>query len=162
MPAAAFVLLLTYALIFLQRLPRTPIRPPAGVLLGALLMVALGVLPFESALQSIHWDIVLFLLGILVIAVYLEAGNTVSFFAGKVLRFADSPLKLLVAFLVLGALVSALALNLTAAILLSPMVFVTCRRVGEKPVPYLVSLMLGINLGSAATAIGSPQTMLVV
>jgi len=162
MPLAASILGLTYLLIALQRLPRVRVRSPAGALLGAIMMVASGVLPVDQALLGIPFDLLFFLTGMLIISVYLQAGNTIGFFAEKALRLANTPIKLLMFFLIAGAIVSAVSLNLTAALLLTPLVITTCRRVGESSGPYLIALILGTNLGSAASAIGSPQTMLVV
>ncbi len=162
MPIAAAILVLTYVLIALQRFLRTRLKMPSGALLGAALMAVFGGIPADKTLSHIPADILLFLTGMLVIAVYLQAGNAVSFFAGSALRLANSPVKLLIFFTLTGAIVSALALNLTAAILLAPLALSICRKVGEKPAPYLIALILGINLGSAATAMGSPQTMFIV
>ncbi|MEP0813698.1 MAG: hypothetical protein HRF49_03410 [bacterium] len=162
MPAAVLVLLLTYFLVALQRLPKSRIKAPAGALLGAVLMVSLGVVSAADAISYIPASLLLFLTGMLVIAEYLQAGNVISFFAERVLRYAGNPRRLLIAVLVLSAVFSALALNLTAAIVISPLVIAICRKVGIPPAPYLVAVILGANLGGAATAVGSPQTMLVV
>lgn len=162
MPVAAAILVLTYVLIALQRFLRTRLRMPSGALLGAALMAVFGGIPADKTLAHIPAEILLFLTGMLVIAVYLQAGNAVSYFSERAVGLANSPVKLVVFFAAAGAVVSALALNLTAAILLAPLVLSTCRKTGERPVPYIIALILGINLGSAATAMGSPQTMLIV
>ena len=162
MPVAAVILALTYVLIALQRYLHTRLRMPSGALLGAVLMAVFSGIAAESALEFIPTGILLFLTGMLIISVYLQAGNAVSYFAESALRFANTPMKLLVFFVITGAVVSALALNLTAAILLAPLALSACRKAGEQPAPYLIALIIGVNLGSAATALGSPQTMFVV
>lgn len=162
MPVAAIILGLTYVLIALQRFLQSRLQMPSGALLGAALMVIFGGVSSGKAVSYIPSEILLFLTGMLIIAVYLQSGNTVSFFAERALKLANTPIKLLIFCALTGAIVSALALNLTAAILLAPLVLSTCRKSGETPAPYLIALILGINLGSAATAIGSPQTMFIV
>jgi Na+/H+ antiporter NhaD/arsenite permease-like protein len=159
---AVVILALVYALLALQRVPRIRLQFPAGAMLGAAAMVAAGVVPLRDAVFFIPLDLLLFLFGMLVISVYLQAGNTVGFFAERALRIADTPLKLMLFFLFTGAVTAALTLNITAALILAPMVLATCKHVGENPARYIIALILGINLGSAATAVGSPQTMLVV
>ena len=53
MVTAAVLFALTYLVLGLQRLPRLHIGRPAGALLGAVAMVAFGVLSFEDAKRAI-------------------------------------------------------------------------------------------------------------
>jgi Na+/H+ antiporter NhaD/arsenite permease-like protein len=60
-----------------------------------------------------------------------------------------------------SALLSALFLNDTICIVMTPLVAGLCVRARRNPVPYLIALALSANIGSAATIIGNPQNMLV-
>ncbi len=64
------IFLLTYALIASRRLSFLPIGRPAGALLGALLMVASGVLRPEETYRAIDHDTILLLFGMMVLSVY--------------------------------------------------------------------------------------------
>ncbi len=162
MGLALTILILTYLLLALQRIPNIRLQFPAGSLLGALAIVASGVLPYEEALSFIPVELILFLLGMLIISVYLQAGNAVGYFAERALNVAVTPIRLVLFFLIAGAIISALTLNITAALILTPIALASAKRVNEKPTPYVIALILGVNLGSVATAIGSPQSMLIV
>src|SRR5690606_11247966 len=59
-----------------------------------------------------------------------------------------------------GAL-SALFLNDTVALMLTPLVIRAARRLSLPPVPYLLALALAVNAGSVATITGNPQNVLV-
>ena len=67
MLAAAVIFALTYLVLGLQRLPKLHIGRPAGALLGAVAMVAFGVLSFEDAKRAIDLDTILFLLGMMIV-----------------------------------------------------------------------------------------------
>jgi len=65
----------TYLLIAVQRLPFVHLNRPAASLLGAVAMVALGVLPLPDAYAAIDFDVLVFLLGLMLIIGYLEVGK---------------------------------------------------------------------------------------
>src|SRR5258708_314977 len=65
----------TYVLIAAQRLPFLRLNRPAASLLGAVAMVVLGVLPLRDAYAAIDFDVLVFLLGLMLIVGYLELGK---------------------------------------------------------------------------------------
>src|SRR2546430_9376223 len=65
----------TYLLIAIQRLPFVHLNRPAASLLGAVAMVVLGVLPLRDAYAAIDFDVLVFLLGLMLIVGYLEVGK---------------------------------------------------------------------------------------
>jgi len=56
---------------------------------------------------------------------------------------------------------SALIDEVTAILILGVMVLNLCRGLGLSPVPYLVSTVFAINIGSAATLFGNPIGVLI-
>src|SRR5512134_453781 len=72
MLTAGLIFLITYLILGIQRLPRIHIDRPSGALLGAVGMVAFGVLSLEKAYQSIDLDTLSFLLGMMILIAYLE------------------------------------------------------------------------------------------
>ena len=65
MITAAIVFIATYAIIGIQRIPRIHIDRPSGALLGAVGMVAFGVLSLQEAYAAIDLDTLSFLLGMI-------------------------------------------------------------------------------------------------
>jgi len=61
----------TYLLISGRRLKVLPLNRPAAALLGAVLMVACGVMTPERAYRSVDYDTLVLLLGMMLISVYL-------------------------------------------------------------------------------------------
>jgi Na+/H+ antiporter NhaD/arsenite permease-like protein len=152
---------LTYLVIGLQRLPGLHVDRPGGALLGAVAMVGFGVLSFEEALRAIDLDTILFLLGMMIVLAYLELSGFFQVVERRVLGFARSARGLLVWTVVSSGLLSALFMNDTMCLMLTPVVLRVTKRLGLPPVPYLVGLATAANIGSAATIIGSPQNALV-
>lgn len=161
MTAAVVIFMLTYLVIGLQKVPRLHIGRPAGALLGAVAMVAWGVIDFETAKRAIDLDTILFLLGMMIILAYLELSGFFEVIERQVLGFATSARTLL--WLVVGSsgVLSALFMNDTICLMLTPVVLRVTRRLELPPAPYLIALVTAANIGSAATIIGNPQNALI-
>src|SRR3989441_8772236 len=158
---AAVIFALTYLVIGLQKVPRLHIGRPAGALLGAVAMVACGVIDFESAKSAIDLDTILFLLGMMIVLAYLELSGFFEVVERQVLGFATSARALL--WLVIGSAggLSALFMNDTVCLMLTPVVVRVTRRLGLPPAPFLMALVTAANIGSSATIIGNPQNALI-
>jgi Na+/H+ antiporter NhaD/arsenite permease-like protein len=58
--------------------------------------------------------------------------------------------------------VSCLFVNDTACVMLTPLALELSRALGRRPLPFLLAVAMGSNLGGVATIVGNPQNMLVV
>jgi len=158
---AALVFLLTYLVIGLQRIPRLHLGRPAGALLGAVAMVAFGVLDFEAAKAAIDLDTILFLLGMMIILGYLELSGFFELVERRILGFARSARALLWLVVLSAGVLSALFMNDTVCLMLTPILVRVTRRLGLPPAPYLIALATAANIGSTCTIIGNPQNALI-
>lgn len=150
---------LTYAAIAGARV--LPIGRPAAALVGAVLMVASGTMTPEESYRAIDGDTIALLLGMMLLSAELELGGFFGWASARVLRHAHSPRGLLVALALASAVGSALLVNDTVCLFMTPVVVATCRRASLPLAPYLIVLATSANLGSAATLVGNPQNMLI-
>lgn len=158
---AILIFLLTYALISGRRLKILPLNRPAAALLGAVLMVAGGVLTPDEAYRAVNYDTLALLLGMMLIAAYLQLAGFFGWAADRILRWAGTPQRLLLYLLLTSAILSALLVNDTVCLLLTPLVVTVIVR-GRLPLlPYLIALATGANTGSVATLVGNPQNMII-
>jgi Na+/H+ antiporter NhaD/arsenite permease-like protein len=151
----------TYLLIAVQRLPFVHLNRPAASLLGAVAMVVFGVLTPEQAREAIDFDVLVFLLGLMLIVGYLEAGQFFELAASWVMERALTPARLLLAVVVGGGLLSAFFVNDTICLVLTPVLLVALERLRVRPLPYLLGLAMGANVGSVLSVTGNPQNMLI-
>lgn len=86
---------LTYLLIAVRRLPFVRLNRPAAGLLGVVAMVVFGVLLLSDAYAAIDFDVIVFLLGLMLIVGYLEVGKVFEWAAEWVLRRAVTPHRLM-------------------------------------------------------------------
>lgn len=158
-PLAIF--LLSYVLIASRRVAWLPIGRAAGALLGAVLMVVAGVLTPDQAYAAVDHDTVALLLGMMMLTAYLDRSGLLDGVGDVVLGGASTPRALLVRVAILSGLLSALLVNDTVCLFLTPVVVRVCRRQTLPLAPYLMALATSANLGSSATLVGNPQNMLI-
>ncbi|HRY60752.1 MAG TPA: SLC13 family permease [Candidatus Fermentibacter sp.] len=159
--AAIAVFALTYVLIAARELSFIPIGRPAGALLGALLMVALGVMTPEQSFRAVDCSTILLLFSMMLLSAYLEDAGVLDVLARRATACAGSPRILLAMTSVSAAALSALLVNDTVCVFMTPFVLSAARRCGLDPGPYLIALATGANIGSAATLVGNPQNMII-
>jgi Na+/H+ antiporter NhaD/arsenite permease-like protein len=161
MTAGLVIFAATYLLIAVQRLPFVHLNRPAASLLGAVAMVVGGVLTLEQAYAAIDFDVLVFLLGLMLIVGYLEVGKFFEWAAEWVLRRARTPARLLLGVVVGGGILSAFFVNDTICLMVTPVLLAALGPLRVRPTPYLIGLAMGANVGSVLSMTGNPQNMLV-
>ncbi|MCJ7464497.1 MAG: anion transporter [Thermoplasmata archaeon] len=154
---ALAIFLVTYALISIRRFPKVKIDRPAAALVGAALMIALGVVEPEKAIGAIHLDIIILLVGMMILVAGLELCGFFEWVSLRMIKYSKDQFTFLVLTMVVTGSLSALVLNDTIVLLFTPIIIRTCRLLKSNPVPYLVAEALAANIGSVATVVGNPQ-----
>jgi len=152
---------LTYLLLSGRQLRVLPLNRPAAALLGTVLMVACGILTPEQAYRAVDYDTLVLLLGMSLISAYLYLAGFFEWTADWVLRVAKTPQRLLLYLILTASLLSALLVNDTICLMLTPLVVAVVAR-GRLPLlPYLLALAMSANIGSTCTLVGNPQNMII-
>ena len=155
--AATAIFLVTYVLISLRRVGRFTIDRPAVAMLGGALMLLFGVLTPSDAILAINVDVILLLIGMMVLVSGLDACGFFDLVSSRIATLAKSQVSFLVWLMVTTAALSALVLNDTIALLVTPVVVRSARALRVNPIPYLVAVAISANVGSVATEVGNPQ-----
>jgi Na+/H+ antiporter NhaD/arsenite permease-like protein/uncharacterized membrane protein (UPF0127 family) len=161
MITALIIFIITYLFIGLRQIPRLQIDRPAGALVGAVLMIVLGVLTLDQAFSAIDMHTLLLLLGMMIITVYLRTAGFFELMADRMLSFSKTPLQLLILVVISSGLLSALFVNDTICLLYTPIILEITIQLGINPMPYLLALATSSNIGSVMTVTGNPQNMLI-
>src|SRR5438046_2705474 len=157
----SIIFAVTYILISGRQLKILPLNRPAAALLGAVLMVSTGVMTPERAYRAVNYDTIVLLLAMMLISAYLYLAHFFEWAADVVLGFSRSPERLLLYLILTSGILSALLVNDTICLMLTPLVIAVIRR-GKLPLlPYLIALATSANIGSVATLVGNPQNMII-
>lgn len=152
---------MTYVLIALQRVSWLHLTRPTASLLGAVLMVMTGVVPLGDAYAAIDMNVIVFLLGLMLLVGYLEIGGFFEWTAHHLVVRSRTPARLLLATVLGAGVLSALFVNDTVCLVVTPVLLAALVPLGVRPLPYLLALAMGANVGSVLTMTGNPQNMLI-
>ncbi|XP_062220785.1 silicon efflux transporter LSI2-like [Phragmites australis] len=157
--SAAFAIF--WVLAVFPAVPFLPIGRTAGSLLGAMLMVLLGVMSADEAYAAVDLPILGLLFGTMVVSVYLERADMFRHL-GRLLSWrSQGGRDLLVRTCAVSAVASALFTNDTCCVVLTEFILKIARQNNLRPKPFLLALASSANIGSAATPIGNPQNLVI-
>jgi Na+/H+ antiporter NhaD/arsenite permease-like protein len=146
-----------YALIVTEKIHRT-----LAALLGASLMILLGIVDQHEAFASVDFNVIFLLVGMMIIANIMAKTGIFQWIAVEAVRRAKArPYRLLVLTSLATAIVSAFLDNVTTVVLFTPVIFFIAKRLEVSPVPFLISQILASNIGGTATLIGDPPNIIV-
>ena len=161
MVAALLVFLGTYVVVAIGRLPGLRLDRAGAALIGASLMVGLGVLSLEEAYQAIDLNTIVLLLGMMIVVANLRLAGFFEAAALGVATRTHHPLGLLAGIIAISGALSAFLVNDTVCLMLTPLVAELALRLRRNPVPYLLAVAMASNIGSTATITGNPQNILI-
>ncbi len=157
----AYVIFLASYLVFaLGKFPGAKIDRPGAAIIGAVAMVAARIIGPYQALRAIDFATIVLLFAMMLIVGSLRLAGFFEWTAELVLRHV-SPSHLLPAFIFTSGVLSAFFVNDIVCLVMVPFVLVIVRRMNLKPLPYLLAVATGANIGSVATITGNPQNMLI-
>jgi Na+/H+ antiporter NhaD/arsenite permease-like protein len=159
---ALVIFVVTYVGIALTRLPLIRrVNRPAAAFAGAVAMVLFGVLTLDEAFRAVDWNTIALLLGMMVVVACLARDGYLEKAAALTFGRARTPWGLLLMVVALTAVASAVLVNDTAVLVLTPLVILACRRLSVSPIPFLVAEAMASNIGSVPSAVGNPQNVIV-
>ena len=158
---AVLVFVVTYVFIATEKLHRV-----VAAVGGASLMLMIGATDAEHALFSeesgIDWRVIFLLLGMMLIVSVMKrtgAFQYLAIWASK--RVQGRPFRVMVILVVVTAVASAALDNVTTVLLIAPVTFLVCDRLGVLAAPFLIAEALASNIGGTATLVGDPPNIII-
>jgi Na+/H+ antiporter NhaD/arsenite permease-like protein len=159
--AAVVVFTVAYVLIATEKIHRV-----TAALGGAVLMLLVGATDAEHAFFDEHtgidWNVIFLLVGMmLIVAVLKRTGGFeyVAIWAAKKAR--GKPFRVMVILVLVTAIASAGLDNVTTVLLIAPVTFLVCDRLGVPVVPFLIAEAMASNIGGTATLVGDPPNIII-
>jgi Na+/H+ antiporter NhaD/arsenite permease-like protein len=159
--AAAGVFLATYFVIAVGKLPGYQLDRAGAALLGASLMVGLGVVSLDEAYRAIDFDTITLLLGMMIVVANLRLSGFFRLVSNWAVTRAHHPLILLSAIVLVAGIFSAFLVNDAICLVMTPLALDLVKRLKRNPIPYLLAIPMASNAGSVATITGNPQNMII-
>ena len=154
---SSILFIATYAVIVSEKVNRAIVS-----LLGASLMITLGVLNQETAISGVDFNTLGLLSGMMVIVAITRRSGVFQFVAvWSAKKVQARPWGILLMLSVVTALFSALLDNVTTVLLIAPVTLLICHELKMSPYPFLFAEIFASNIGGTATLIGDPPNIMI-
>lgn len=154
---AVAVFLIVILLIITERVHRT-----AAAMAGAMVLILTGVISADKALSYIDFNTIGVLVGMMIFVAIVRQSGMFEYIAVRAAKAVHGdPWKIMVAFTLITAVLSAILDNVTTVLLVGPMSIAIARMLKIDPVPFLMGQILASNVGGTATLIGDPPNIMI-
>jgi Na+/H+ antiporter NhaD/arsenite permease-like protein len=151
------ILLVTYAIIMSEKVNRAIIA-----LIGASVMVLVGVFSQEEAIKGIDWNTIGLLTGMMILVSISRRSGMFEYIAIVSAQAAKAhPAGILFVLQITTAVLSAFLDNVTTVLLVVPVTLAICKELEVPAYPYLFAEVFASNIGGTATLIGDPPNILI-
>ncbi|GAA4727419.1 ArsB/NhaD family transporter [Phytohabitans rumicis] len=159
--AAVAVFAAAYTLIATEKVHRV-----AAALGGAAIMLLIGATDAEHAFFSqeagIDWNVIFLLVGMMLIVSVLKRTGAFEYLAiWATKRAKGRPFRVMVLLVLVTAVASAFLDNVTTVLLIAPVTFLVCERLGVPVAPFLIAEVLASNIGGTSTLVGDPPNIII-
>lgn len=138
------------------------VNKAVAALLGVMVLLILHVVDEHEAVAMIDFETIMLLLGMMSIVAILRRSGVFSMLSVKIASLTGgNPLKILVLFSIVTAVVSAFLDNVTTVLIIIPIIIELARGMGLDPKIYVISQAVISNIGGTATLIGDPPNILI-
>ena len=130
--------------------------------IGLVLLLATKTVDLSTSIEFMNFDVILFLMGMMVIMGALRESGFLRWLLVKVIRLTRfEPHLVLIALLLLGTILSALVNEVLSILFTTALILDLCDHFGVNPVKYIIAVVLATNIGSSWTVLGNPIGILI-
>jgi Na+/H+ antiporter NhaD/arsenite permease-like protein len=130
-------------------------------LLGAAALMLAGSLTLDQVFAALDLETIMLLFSMMAINGCLYLAGFFGLVTRRLMLVAHTPRGLLAVIVLAAGVLSALFLNDTIVLILTPIVVELTLALRRNPVPYLLGVALAANVGSTATVTGNPQNIII-
>ena len=151
------ILAITYAVIMSEKINRAIIA-----VIGASIMVVVGVMNQEEAIKGVDWNTIGLLTGMMTLVSISRRSGMFEYLAVWSAQVAKAhPAGILFLLQITTAVLSAFLDNVTTVLLIVPVTLSVCQKLKVPAYPYLFAEIFASNIGGTATLIGDPPNILI-
>jgi Na+/H+ antiporter NhaD/arsenite permease-like protein len=158
--AASLIFIGSYIVFALGKFPGLKIDRPGAAIIGAVLMVAFGIVDARHALASIDFATIVLLFSMMLVVSNVRLAGFFDWLTTLIIKWLH-PHHLLPTVIVTTGVLSAFLVNDIVCLVMTPLVVQLARRFSLPPVPYVIAVATASNIGSVATITGNPQNILI-
>ena len=156
-----FISIIIFLLVILSIITEKIDRTVAAIS-GAVLMIITNVLTLYKSISYIDFNTIGVLLGMMIVVSIVKNSGLFEYIAIYTAKKSKgNPWRIMVYFILITAILSALLDNVTTVLLVGPMTIVICQILKVNPVPFLMTEIIASNVGGTSTLIGDPPNIMI-
>ena len=129
---------------------------------GVMILLVSGAIDETEAIRYIDSETIMLLIGMMGIVAVLKRSGFFTIISVKLARMTGGePLKILLLFCTLTAVLSAFLDNVTTVLIMIPIIIELTKGMGLNPRIYVIALAMSSNLGGTATLVGDPPNIII-
>ncbi len=133
-----------------------------AAMIGGFLIILTGILHQHEALLAVDWNVIFFLIGMMMVISVLKKTGVFMYLAIKTAKVArGKPLWIMILMFLVTAFLSAFLGSVTTVMILVPVVILICAELKISPVSFIITMVIASNMGGAATMVGDPPNILI-
>ncbi|MDI3504506.1 MAG: hypothetical protein PWP64_1442 [Candidatus Cloacimonadota bacterium] len=133
-----------------------------AAMMGGFAIILTGIVNQEIAFAAIDWNVIFFLIGMMLVISVLRQTGLFMYLAIKIAKAAHGrPLPIMIWMFLLTTFTSAFMGSVTTIMILVPIVLVVANELKISPIPFIITMVIASNGGGAATMIGDPPNILI-
>jgi len=133
-----------------------------AAMIGGFLIVLTGILKQGNAFAAIDWNVIFFLIGMMMVISVMRETGLFLYLAIKTAKLAKGkPLRVTMYLFLATAVISAFLGSVTTIMILVPIAMLIATELKITPVPFIVTMIIASNFGGAATMIGDPPNIMI-
>ncbi|WP_026509981.1 SLC13 family permease [Butyrivibrio sp. LC3010] len=137
-----------------------PKRRAYIALLVAAIYIVTGILPFNTVLQVVDWNVLLMIFGTLLLVDYFIESKMPNLIADHLLDLAPNVMWVTIYMSLFSGLISAFIDNVATLLMVAPVGLAICKKLKINPVPMIISIAVSSNLQGAATLVGDTTSIM--
>ena len=129
-------------------------------LLCALIFILLGILPVNSIISSIDFNVLLMMGGTMIIVYYFIESKMPVLIADFLLDKSPNVMWVTIFMSAFAGFISAFIDNTATVLMIAPVALAVCKKLEMNPVPMIIALAVSSNLQGAATLVGDTTSIM--
>ena len=151
------IFVMVYVMIMSEKIHRTIVA-----MLGAAIIIAIGIVNQEKAFAYIDFNTIGLLIGMMIIVGITRQSGVFEYLAIKSAKVVGGkPLAIMAILALVTAIASALLDNVTTVLLIVPVTYAITDRLDISPIPFLFAEIIASNIGGTSTLIGDPPNIMI-
>ncbi|MCB9362831.1 ArsB/NhaD family transporter [Candidatus Woesearchaeota archaeon] len=133
-----------------------------AALIGVSFLLITQITTEHEISQYVELETIMLLFGMMIIVTILRHSGLFNYLALTIANLTKgSPIRILVLFSIVTAVLSAFLDNVTTVLIIIPIILELTKGMGLNPVPYIISQAIISNIGGTATLIGDPPNIII-